>query len=127
MGGVPASATVAGLIAARLVAQGVKRVYGLCGGHIQPIWDEVARAGITIVDVRHEASAVYMAQAESELTGDLAVALITAGPGPANSVTAIANAHVSRSPVFVSGRTPRPRPAWARYRTLKPRWSRRSA
>jgi acetolactate synthase I/II/III large subunit len=103
------SRTVASLIAERLVAQGVARVYGLCGGHIQPIWDEIARAGITIVDVRHEAAAAYMAQAESELTGKLGVALVTAGPGLTNAVTAISNAHVSRSSVLIlTGRAPRP-------------------
>lgn len=101
--------TVAHLIAEYLQAQGVTRVYGLCGGHIQPIWDSVARAGIEIVDVRHEASAVYMAQAEHELTGGLGVALVTAGPGLTNAVTAMSNASVSRSSVLViSGRTPRP-------------------
>lgn len=101
--------TVARLIAERLVAQGVSRIYGLCGGHIQPIWDEVARAGIAIVDVRHEAAAVYMAQAESELGGGLGVALITAGPGLTNAVTAISNSSVSRSSVLVlTCRTPRP-------------------
>lgn len=101
--------TVAHLIAEYLQAQHVIRVYGLCGGHIQPIWDTIARAGIEIVDVRHEASAVYMAQAEHELTGRLGVALVTAGPGLTNAVTAISNASVSRSSVLViSGRTPRP-------------------
>lgn len=101
--------TVAHMIAQRLASQGVTRVYGLVGGHIQPIWDEVDRAGIAIVDVRHEAAAVYMAQAESELTGRLGVALVTAGPGLTNAVTAIANCHVSRSSVLVvSGRAPRP-------------------
>lgn len=103
------SRTVAHLIAERLVAQGVRRVYGLCGGHIQPMWDAIDRAGIRIVDVRHEGAAVLMAQAESELTGELGVALVTAGPGLTNAMTAIANASVSRSSVLVlSGRTPRP-------------------
>jgi acetolactate synthase-1/2/3 large subunit len=87
----------------------VTRVYGLCGGPIQPMWDAVDRAGIAIVDVRHEAAAVYMAQARSELSGDLGVALVTAGPGLTNAVTAIANAQVSRSSVLIlSGRPPRP-------------------
>ena len=101
--------TVAQLIAERLVAQGVTRVFGLCGGHIQPLWDTVSRAGIEIVDVRHEATAVYMAHATAELSGELGVALVTAGPGLTNAVTAISNAYVSRSPVLViSGRPPRP-------------------
>ncbi|MGV9797099.1 thiamine pyrophosphate-binding protein [Mycobacterium sp. NPDC003449] len=101
--------TVAQLIAVRLKAQGVQRIFGLCGGHIQPLWDAAARAGIEIVDVRHEGAAVYMAHATAELSGELGVAMVTAGPGLTNAVTAISNAFVSRSPVLVlSGRPPRP-------------------
>ncbi|HVM12979.1 MAG TPA: thiamine pyrophosphate-binding protein [Egibacteraceae bacterium] len=97
------------VIARYLVSQGVQRVYGLVGGHIQPMWDAVALAGIDIVDVRHEGAAVYMAHADAEISGQLAVAMVTAGPGLTNAVTAIANAHTSRVPVLVmSGRTPRP-------------------
>lgn len=84
-------------------------VFGLCGGHIQPLWDEIARLGIMIVDVRDEKAAVHMAQAQAELTGKPGVALVTAGPGMTNSVTGIANAFVSRTPVVViTGSPPRP-------------------
>jgi acetolactate synthase I/II/III large subunit len=101
--------TVARAVAEFLAARGVERVYGLCGGHVLPIWDEAARLGIQVVDVRHECAAVYMAQAEAELTGRPGVALVTAGPGLTNAVTGIANASMSRSPVVViSGRVPRP-------------------
>jgi acetolactate synthase-1/2/3 large subunit len=101
--------TVAELIAGYLAWRGVERVYGLCGGHIQPIWDELARLGVTIVDVRHECAAVYMAHAEAELTGRPAVAMVTAGPGLTNAVTGLANASTSRAPVLLlSGRPPRP-------------------
>jgi thiamine pyrophosphate-dependent acetolactate synthase large subunit-like protein len=102
-------ATVARLIATYLARHGVQRIYGLCGGHVQPVWDEADRLGIRIVDVRHEAAAVYMAHAEAELVGGLGVAMVTAGPGLTNTVTAVANAWVSRAPVLViSGRPPRP-------------------
>lgn len=101
--------TVARLITEYLLSQGVQRIYGLCGGHIQPIWDEASRAGLQIVDVRHESAAVYMAHAQADLTGELAVAMVTAGPGLTNAMTAIANAHTSRTPVLViAGRPPRP-------------------
>ncbi|MGE2836067.1 thiamine pyrophosphate-binding protein [Mycobacterium sp. SMC-4] len=104
-----AEMTVAQLIANRLVSQGVRRIFGLCGGHIQPLWDAVALAGIEVVDVRHEAAAVYMAHATADLSGELSVALVTAGPGLTNAVTAMSNAFVARSPVLViSGRAPRP-------------------
>lgn len=101
--------TVAELIADYLVAQGFERIYGLCGGHIQPIWDVADRAGITVVDVRHEGAAVLMAHGEAEVTGRPGVALITAGPGLTNGVTGIANAFASQVPILViSGRPPRP-------------------
>lgn len=101
--------TVAELVAQYFVWRGVERVYGLCGGHIQPIWDAMARRGIAIVDVRHECAAVYMAHAEAELTGRPGIALVTAGPGLTNAVTGLANASVSRAPVvLLCGRPPRP-------------------
>lgn len=99
--------TGAQLIAAFLVRRGVQRVFGLCGGHIQPIWDELAQAGVQIVDVRHECAAVYMAHAHSVLTKETGVALVTAGPGLTNTITGIANAATARVPVLlISGRPP---------------------
>ena len=55
--------SVAAWIARALAERGVDRVVGLQGGHIQPIWDHVARRGIKIVDVRDEGAAVHMAHA----------------------------------------------------------------
>ena len=63
----------AGIIARILRARGVDRVFGLCGGHIMPIWMRVDAEGIRIVDVRDESAAVYMAHAHAELTGELGV------------------------------------------------------
>jgi acetolactate synthase I/II/III large subunit len=103
------SKTVAEQIADYLAQRNVSRIFGLCGGHIQPMWDAAARCGIEIVDVRHEGAAVMMAHAAGELTGDVAVAMVTAGPGVTNAATGIANAFVSGVPlVVISGRTPRP-------------------
>ena len=102
------SDAVAGVIARFLKARGVERVFALCGGHIMPIWMRVDAEGIDIVDVRDERAAVYMAHAHAELTGQLGVALVTAGPGMTNAMTGLANAHVSRAPVLVlSGQPPR--------------------
>jgi acetolactate synthase-1/2/3 large subunit len=99
----------AGVIARFLKARGVDRIFALCGGHIMPMWMRADAEGIRIVDVRDERAAVYMAHAHSELTGQLGVALVTAGPGMTNAMTGIANAHVSRAPVLVlSGGPPRP-------------------
>ena len=100
---------VAAWIALTLEARGVDRVFGLQGGHIQPIWDHVARRGIRIVDVRDEGAAVHMAHAHAELTGKFGVAMVTAGPGVTNCVTAMANASLARAPVvLIGGCTSRP-------------------
>ena len=96
-------------IARFLKQRGVDRVFGLQGGHIQPIWDHVARNGIRIIDVRDEGAAVHMAHAHSELTGQLGVAMVTAGPGVTNTITAMANAWLARVPVLlIGGCTSRP-------------------
>ena len=101
--------SVAALIARYLKSQGVKRVYGLCGGHIMPIWMRLDAEGIQIIDVRDERAAVYMAHAEAELGNGLGVALVTAGPGVTNAMTGIAYSHVARSSVLVlSGLPPVP-------------------
>jgi acetolactate synthase-1/2/3 large subunit len=103
------STTAAGVIARLLKARGVDRVFGLCGGHIMPIWMRLDAEGLAIVDVRDERAAVYMAHAYGELTGLVGVALVTAGPGVTNAMTGIANAHVAKAAVLVlSGRPPRP-------------------
>src|SRR5262245_18447553 len=97
------------VIARFLKARGVQRVFGLCGGHIMPIWMQIDAHGIPIVDVRDERAAVHMAHGHAEVTGELGVALITAGPGVTNAMTGIANAHVARAPVLIlSGVVPRP-------------------
>ena len=98
--------SAAALIARFLKARGVDRVFGLCGGHIMPIWMRLDAEGIRIIDVRDERAAVYMAHAHAELTGGLGVALVTAGPGVTNAMTGIANAHVARAPVLVLSGTP---------------------
>lgn len=101
--------SAAAVIARFLKARGVRRVYGLCGGHIMPLWMRLDAEGIRIVDVRDERAAVYMAHAEAQLTGGLGVALVTAGPGVTNAMTGIANAHVARASVLVlSGLPPSP-------------------
>ena len=115
--------TVAELVVDFLVARSVDRVFGLQGGHIQPIWDQLAQRGVRIVDVRDEGAAVHMAHAHAVLTGQLGVAMVTAGPGVTNCVTAMANAQLERVPVLLIGgcaprRAGRSRPA-ARHRARR--------
>jgi acetolactate synthase I/II/III large subunit len=98
--------TVAELVARFLVARGVDRIFGLQGGHIQPIWDHLHQLGVRIVDVRDEGAAVHMAHAHAVLTGRVGVCMATAGPGVTNCVTAITNAHLERAPVLLIGGCP---------------------
>jgi acetolactate synthase-1/2/3 large subunit len=97
---------VAEWIARFLQARGPARIFGLQGGHIQPIWDRLSTLGIPIVDVRHEGAAVHMATAHALLTGELGVALVTSGPGVTNTVTSVANADLERAPILVIGGCP---------------------
>ncbi len=98
--------SVAELVADFIVARGVDRVFGLQGGHIQPIWDQLAQRCVRIIDVRDEGAAVHMAHAHTVLTGQLGIVLVTAGPGVTNCVTAVANAHLERTPLLLIGGCP---------------------
>ena len=86
-----------------LVRRGVRALFTLCGGHISPILTGAKARGIRVVDVRHEASAVFAADATSRLTGVPGVAAVTAGPGLTNTVTAVENAKLAQSPLVVLG------------------------
>jgi thiamine pyrophosphate-dependent acetolactate synthase large subunit-like protein len=90
-------------IAEVLHARGVRFLFTLCGGHISPILVGAKRMGIRVVDVRHEANAVFAADAVARLTGVPGVAAVTAGPGLTNTITAVKNAQMAQSPLVVFG------------------------
>ena len=75
-----------------LLKHGVRFLFTLCGGHISPILVAGEAAGLRVVDVRHEATAVFAADAVSRLSGVPGVAVVTAGPGLTNTITAVKNA-----------------------------------
>ena len=91
------------VIADVLKKQGVNQVFTLCGGHISPILTGCNKIGIEIIDVRDEAAAVFAADAVSRLTGSTGVAIVTAGPGVTNCVTALKNAQMAQSPLVLLG------------------------
>ncbi|RXM92452.1 Acetolactate synthase-like protein [Acipenser ruthenus] len=72
-------------VAEVLLAHGVKYVFTLVGGHISPILVACEKLGIRIVDTRHEATAVFAADAVARLSGTVGVAAVTAGPGLTNT------------------------------------------
>lgn len=93
-----------GMVVARFLAERrVACLFTLCGGHISPILVAAKTAGIRIVDMRHEANAVFAADAVSRLTGRPGVAAVTAGPGVTNTITALENAAMAQSPVILIG------------------------
>lgn len=91
------------IIAEVLKAQGVAFLFTLCGGHISPILVGCKQRGIRVIDVRHEASAVFAADAVARLSGIPGVAAVTAGPGLTNTITAVKNAQLAQSPVVLLG------------------------
>ena len=91
------------IIASVLERQGVRQLYTLCGGHISPILVAAKRIGISIIDVRDEASAVFAADATARMTGIPGVAAVTAGPGLTNTITAVKNAQLAESPLVIFG------------------------
>jgi acetolactate synthase-1/2/3 large subunit len=88
-------------VASVLREQGVPFVFTLCGGHISPILVGCKRQGIRVVDVRHEATAVFAADVVARLSGTPGVAVVTAGPGTTNTITAVKNAQLAQSPIVL--------------------------
>jgi acetolactate synthase-like protein len=91
------------LIARVLAAQGTRFLFTLVGGHISPILVGAKRLGIRVIDTRHEATAVFAADAVARLTGRPGVAVVTAGPGLTNTITAVKNAQTAQSPLVLLG------------------------
>nr|WP_026360859.1 thiamine pyrophosphate-binding protein [Amycolatopsis nigrescens] len=84
-----------------LAELGVGTVFGLPGVHNLPIWEAVAGTGIRLIGVRHEQTAGYAADGYARATGRLGVAVVTTGPGAANTLGAVGEAMASASPVLV--------------------------
>jgi acetolactate synthase-1/2/3 large subunit len=91
------------LIARRLKAHGVGKLFTLSGGHIFPIYDGCREEGIDIVDVRHEQTATFAAEGWAKVTRTPGVAALTAGPGVTNGLSAVASAQSNNSPMLVLG------------------------
>jgi thiamine pyrophosphate-dependent acetolactate synthase large subunit-like protein len=95
------SRTGAELLVAGLEAADVEVVFGLPGVHNLAAWEALRESPIRLVGVRHEQAAVYAADGYARATGRLGVALVTTGPGAANTLGACGEAWASRSPVLV--------------------------
>ncbi len=89
--------------------RGVQTMFTLSGGHVFPLYDGAVKADppMRIVDVRHEQTAVFAAEATGRLSRVPGLAVLTAGPGVTNGISAITTAQFNGSPVVViAGRAP---------------------
>ena len=92
-----------GVAAAR--AHGIATMFTLSGAHVFPLYDAAVRegSGMALVDVRHEATAVFAAEATAKLTRTPGLAVLTAGPGVTNGISAVTGAWFNGSPLLVLG------------------------
>jgi acetolactate synthase I/II/III large subunit len=91
------------LVARRLKAHGVSKLFTLSGGHLFSIYDGCREEGIDIVDVRHESTAAFAAEGWAKVMREPGVCALTAGPGVTNGMSAMASAQANHSPMVVLG------------------------
>ena len=80
---------------------GVEVIFSLSGNQIMPLYDACIDANVRIIHTRHEGAAVYMAEAYAQITGKMGVALVTAGPGLLNAISALYSAAQSETPLLL--------------------------
>src|SRR3954451_16293702 len=90
------------------VQLGIDTIFTLVGDHLNEVLAAAARAGVRIVDMRHESGVTHAADAWARIHRRPALALVTGGARHTNSLTGIATANLAGSPlVAVSGRRAR--------------------
>ncbi len=82
---------------------GTEVMFTLNGGHIWPFYEAARHQGLRVVDTRHEQTATFAAEAYAKLTRRVGLAVLTAGPGITNGVSAVTSAHFNGSPLLVLG------------------------
>jgi acetolactate synthase-1/2/3 large subunit len=106
----PSPTAHAGALAVAVArAHGVETLFTLSGAHVFPMYDGAVKADppMRLLDVRHEQTAAFAAEATGKLTRVPGLAVLTAGPGVTNGVSAIAQAQFAGSPmVVIGGRAP---------------------
>lgn len=94
------------LVAKTLHELGVREIFSLGGGHINPIYNACLDLGIRIIDTHHEQGAAMAADAYGRVSRKPGVCLVTAGPGFTNALTGVAGAYMSNAPfLIISGRS----------------------
>ena len=96
--------TAAHLLVRTLKRHGIERLFGLCGDHVNSIFNACIDEGVAIVDTRQESGATHMADGWARVTGQPGVSVVTGGPGHTNSITGITTAWMACSPILaISG------------------------
>lgn len=101
--------TVADIMVTTLAASGVRRVYGLPGDSLNGFTDALRRnSSVDWAHVRHEEAAAFAAAGEAGVTGRLAVAAGSCGPGNLHLINGLFDAQRSRVPVLaIAAQIPR--------------------
>ena len=104
----PSDDTLTGshLIGEALKAAGVSTVFTLAGDHNLPLLDALADMDFRIIDTRHEAAAVHMADGWARVTGEPGVVTYTT-PGFANGIPGLSSAMYSEARFSRSPARPR--------------------
>lgn len=86
-------------------AHGVQTMFTLSGAHVFPMYDAAEKEdhGVSLLDVRHGQTAAFAAEATGKLTRTPGLAVLNAGPGVTNGVSALAQASFSGAPMVVLG------------------------
>jgi thiamine pyrophosphate-dependent acetolactate synthase large subunit-like protein len=94
-------ATVADVVGAAIAAQGVRDAFGVLGSGNLVVTNALCRDGVQFHHARHEMSALCMADGYARVTGAVGVCSVHQGPGLTNTMTGLAEAAKSRTPVLV--------------------------
>ena len=90
-----------------LEQEGIREVFTLHGGHLDAIYQAARGRNLRWIDTRHEQAAGHAADGWARTTGRIGVAIVTAGPGVTDVVTAVTNAYLDCIPtLFIGGAAP---------------------
>ena len=92
--------TGAELFVRTITQLGIDRIFTLVGDHLNEVLAVAAKAGVKIIDMRHESGVTHAADAWARITRKPAISLVTGGPGHTNSLTGIATAQLAASPLI---------------------------
>lgn len=94
-------------LVAALIRAGVRHVFALSGNQIMPVFDAALGTDLRLHHTRHEGATGFMAEAYAQMTGEVGVAMVTAGGGLGNALTALISATYSQTPILLmSGDSP---------------------